>query len=106
MPTLLCFSEFVAMFGLLMVVLGCSRLHSTAVPYAVGSYIIAAYWSTASTSFANPAVTIARALADRFTGIRPPDAPLFITAQLAGALAATCLFRWLIPNLRLGQSSS
>jgi glycerol uptake facilitator-like aquaporin len=65
----------------------------------VGSYITAAYWFTASTSFANPAVTIARALSDTFAGIRPIDVPLFIAAQLAGGLAATLLFRWLVPSL-------
>ncbi|MGB6386880.1 MAG: MIP/aquaporin family protein [Terriglobales bacterium] len=94
-------SEFVATFGLLSVIWGCSRLRPSAVPYAVASYITAAYWFTASTSFANPAVTIARALSDTFAGIRPADVPLFIAAQLAGAFAATILFRWLIPNLRL-----
>jgi glycerol uptake facilitator-like aquaporin len=94
-------SEFVATFGLLSVIWGCSRLRPSAVPYAVASYITAAYWFTASTSFANPAVTIARALSDTFAGIRPADVPLFIAAQLAGAFAATTLFRWLVPNLRL-----
>ena len=69
------------------------------VPFAVASYITAAYWFTASTSFANPAVTIARVLSDTFAGIRPTDAPLFIVAQLAGALAATFLFAWLVPSL-------
>jgi glycerol uptake facilitator-like aquaporin len=64
-------------------------------PYAVASYITAAYWFTASTSFANPAVTIARAFSDNFAGIRPQDVPLFVAAQLGGALAATFLFRWL-----------
>ena len=92
-------SEFVATFGLLSVVWGCSRLRSGAVPFAVASYITAAYWFTASTSFANPAVTIARCLSDTFAGIQPADVPLFIGAQLAGALAATFLFRWLVPNL-------
>jgi glycerol uptake facilitator-like aquaporin len=91
-------SEFVATFGLLSV-WGCSRLRSGAVPFAVASYITAAYWFTASTSFANPAVTIARCLSDTFAGIQPADVPLFIVAQLTGALAATFLFRWLIPNL-------
>ena len=94
-------SEFVATFGLLSVIWGCSRLRSGAVPFAVASYITAAYWFTASTSFANPAVTIARCLSDTFAGIRPADVPLFIVAQLAGALAATLLFRWLVPNLPL-----
>ena len=92
-------SEFVATFGLLSVIWGCSRLRPGAVPFAVASYITAAYWFTASTSFANPAVTIARCLSDTFAGIQPADAPLFIAAQLIGALAATFLFRWLIPNL-------
>jgi glycerol uptake facilitator-like aquaporin len=87
-------SEFIATFGLLSVIWGCSRLRSGAVPFAVASYIIAAYWFTASTSFANPAVTIARSLSDTFAGIRPSDVPLFIAAQLAGAFAATFLFRW------------
>jgi glycerol uptake facilitator-like aquaporin len=93
------FSEFVATFGLLSVVWGCSRLRSNATPFAVASYITAAYWFTASTSFANPAVTIARSFSDTFAGIRPADAPFFIAAQFAGALAATFLFRWLAPNL-------
>jgi len=92
-------SEFVATFGLLSVIWGCSRFRSGATPFAVASYITAAYWFTASTSFANPAVTIARSLSDTFAGIRPADVPLFIVAQLAGALAATLLFRWLAPNL-------
>jgi glycerol uptake facilitator-like aquaporin len=93
------FSEVVATFGLLSVIWGCSRVRATAVPFAVGCYITAAYWFTASTSFANPAVTIARSLSDTFAGISPADAPLFIVAQLAGAVAATFLFRWLVPNL-------
>lgn len=93
------FSEFVATFGLLAVIWGCSRLRSSATAFAVGAYITAAYWFTASTSFANPAVTIARSLSDTFSGIRPVDAPGFIVAQIAGALAATLLFRWLIPAL-------
>ena len=93
------FSEFVATFGLLAVIWGCSRLRSNATAFAVGAYITAAYWFTASTSFANPAVTIARSLSDTFSGIRPADAPGFIVAQIAGAIAATLLFRWLIPAL-------
>lgn len=93
------FSEFVATFGLLSVIWGCSRRRSNAVPFAVAAYIAAAYWFTASTSFANPAVTLARALTDTFTGIRPVDVPGFIIAQLAGAGAATLLFRWLAPSL-------
>ena len=92
-------SEFVATFGLLSVIWGCSRLRSSVVPFAVGAYITAAYWFTASTSFANPAVTIARSLSDTFAGIRPSDVPLFILTQIVGALAATLLFRWLAPDL-------
>ena len=91
------FSEFVATFGLLAVVWGCGRLRAPAIPYAVGGYITAAYWFTASTSFANPAVTIARSASDTFAGIRPADAPGFIVAQLVGAAAATALFAWLVP---------
>ncbi len=87
----LVFSEFVATFGLLSVIRGCSRLRRSMVPVAVGSYITAAYWFTASTSFANPAVTIARSLTNTFSGIRPADAPLFIAAQLLGGLAASVL---------------
>ena len=90
-------SEFVATFGLLSVICGCVRHRPSAVPFAVGSYITAAYWFTASTSFANPAVTIARSLTNTFSGIRPADVAGFITAQLAGAFAATLLFRWLMP---------
>jgi glycerol uptake facilitator-like aquaporin len=89
-------SEFVAAFGLVLVIRGCSRFRSSAVPFAVGSYITAAYWFTASTSFANPAVTIARSLSDTFSGIRLADAPLFIAAQLAGALVSAWLFGWLL----------
>ena len=93
-------SEFVATFGLLATIWGCSRLRSaTVVPFAVAAYITSAYWFTASTSFANPAVTVARSLTDTFTGIRPADAPGFIIAQLLGAGAATLLFRWLVPTL-------
>jgi glycerol uptake facilitator-like aquaporin len=91
------FSEFVATFGLLAVIWGVARRRPTAVPFAVGAYITAAYWFTASTSFANPAVTLARAASDTFAGIRPADAPGFIIAQLVGAMAATALFRWLVP---------
>lgn len=93
-------SESIATFGLLAVIWGCARQRSTeAVAFAVGAYITAAYWFTASTSFANPAVTMARAASDTFAGIRPVDAPAFIVAQLVGAAAATALFRWLIPRL-------
>jgi len=92
------FSEFVATFGLLAVIWGCVRLRSAVVvPFAVAAYITAAYWFTASTSFANPAVTLARSMSDSFAGIRPADVPGFIVAQLLGAIAATLLFRWLVP---------
>lgn len=92
------FSEFVATFGLLAVIWGCARGHGpVVVPFAVAGYITAAYWFTASTSFANPAVTLARSASDTFAGIRPADAPGFIVAQLLGAAAATGLFRWLLP---------
>jgi len=93
------FSEFVAPFGLVAVIWGCSRRRSSAVPFAVAAYITAAYWFTASTSFANPAVTVARALSDTFAGIRPIDVPGFVVAQFVGAMAATVLFRWLVPAL-------
>jgi glycerol uptake facilitator-like aquaporin len=93
------FSEFIATFGLLSIIWGCARRRSAAVPFAVGSYVTAAYWFTASTSFANPAVTLARAASDTFAGIRPADVPGFIVAQFAGAAAATILFRWLVPSL-------
>ena len=93
------FSEFVATFGLVAVIWGCSRRRSPALPFAVAAYITAAYWFTASTSFANPAVTVARALSDTFAGIRPIDVPGFVLAQFVGAMAATLLFRWLVPAL-------
>jgi glycerol uptake facilitator-like aquaporin len=92
-------SEFVATFGLLSVIWGCSRRRPDAAPFAVGAYITAAYWFTASTSFANPAVTMARAASDTFAGIRPSDVPAFVIAQIIGAAAATALFRWLVPTL-------
>jgi glycerol uptake facilitator-like aquaporin len=91
------FSEFVATFGLLAIIWGCGRLRPQAVSFAVAAYIMAAYWFTSSTSFANPAVTLARSASDTFAGIRPADAPGFIVAQLAGAFGATILFRWLAP---------
>jgi glycerol uptake facilitator-like aquaporin len=90
-------SELVATFGLVAVILGCARRRPTAVPLAVGAYITAAYWFTASTSFANPAVTLARAHSDTFAGIRPIDAPGFVAAQLVGGAAATALLGWLVP---------
>ena len=93
------FSEMIATFGLLAVIRGCSRRRSAAVPYAVGAYITAAYWFTASTSFANPAVTLARAFTNAFPGIRLADVPLFVVGQAIGAASATVLFRWLVPSL-------
>ena len=89
-------SEAVATFGLLLVVWGCSRFRPAAVAYAVGAYIVAAYWFTASTSFANPAVTLARAASNTFAGIRPADVPAFVAAQLIGAGVATALWRWMV----------
>lgn len=102
------FSEFIATFGLMCVIWGCSRSRAEAVPVAVGAYITAAYWFTASTSFANPAVTIARCLSDTFAGIRPADVIPFIVAQVAGAIIATFLFRWLVPDLssRIEQATA
>ena len=94
------FSEFVATFGLLAVIWGCARHRPSSVAYAVGGYITAAYWFTASTSFANPAVTLARSMTNTFSGIRPADVAGFIAAQLIGAFAATLVFQGLIPALR------
>jgi glycerol uptake facilitator-like aquaporin len=91
------FAEAVATFGLLLVIWGCVRFKSPFTAFAVGGYIVGAYWFTASTSFANPAVTIARSLTDTFAGIRPLDVPGFIAAQFVGALGATALFNWLAP---------
>jgi glycerol uptake facilitator-like aquaporin len=92
--------EFVATFGLLTVIWGCVRSRTTATPFAVAAYIVGAYWFTSSTSFANPAVTVARSLSDTFAGIRPLDVAPFIAAELLGALAATALFAWLYPRAR------
>jgi glycerol uptake facilitator-like aquaporin len=89
------FAEFVATFGLLLTIFGCAARTPSAIPYAVGLYITAAYWFTASTSFANPAVTIARALSDTYAGIAPAGVLAFIAAQIAGALAASLLAGWL-----------
>ena len=97
-------SEFVATFGLLATILGCLRFRPDAVPYAVGLFITAGYWFTASTSFANPAVTVARTLTDSFSGIRPIDAPGFIAAQLVAALVVVPLFRWLHAEAAADQS--
>jgi glycerol uptake facilitator-like aquaporin len=91
-------SEFIATLGLVAVIVAASRAHVAVVAIGVGAYISAAYWFTASTSFANPAVTGARCLSDTFSGIRPADAPGFVLAQLAGGFAATMLFSWLMPS--------
>ena len=96
-----CFSEFIATFGLLAVIQSTAHYRAAITPLAVAAYITAAYWFTASTSFANPAVTLARAATDTFAGIRPLDAPGFIIAQLLGAGAATMLFRWLLAERRV-----
>jgi glycerol uptake facilitator-like aquaporin len=90
------FSEFVATFGLVLIIRGCSRFEPHWIPLAVASYIAAAYWFTASTSFANPAVTIARSLSDTFSGIRPADVLPFIAAQLCGGFFAALVFDWLV----------
>ncbi len=99
------FSEFVAAFGLMAVIWGCSKSRANMIPFAVAAYITAAYWFTASTSFANPAVTLARAFSNTFAGIRLQDVPGFVAAQFAGALAATALFRWLLPNMNDQQQN-
>jgi glycerol uptake facilitator-like aquaporin len=91
-------SEVIATFGLLSVIWSCSRRRRAALPFAVGAYITSAYWFTASTSFANPAVTLARAMTNTFAGIRPVDVPAFVIAQAVGAALATVLFRWLVPR--------
>jgi glycerol uptake facilitator-like aquaporin len=92
------FAEFVATFGLVLTILATRKARESAVAMSVGLYITAAYWFTASTSFANPAVTIARSFTDSFAGIRPVDAPLFIVAQLAGALVASAACLWLLAD--------
>lgn len=97
-------AEGVATFGLLLTIFGCGARTPAAVPYAVGLYITAAYWFTASTSFANPAVTIARALSNTFAGIAPAGAPMFIVAQLLGSLTAFALSRWMWPKLSASSS--
>ena len=100
------FSEVVATFGLLGVIAACSRLQANAVPLAVGGYIASAYWFTSSTSFANPAVTVARCITDTFAGIRPRDVAPFVLAQLVGATAAIVLFRWLVPRQVSAESGA
>jgi len=91
------FSEFLATLGLLLVIASCSRFQPSAIPFAVGAYIAGAYWFTSSTSFANPAVTLARSVTHTFTGIRPNDVPGFVLAQFLGAAASILLVKWLIP---------
>lgn len=103
LPQLL--SEAVATFGLLAVIWACSRKRAEVVPFAVAAWIVSAYWFTASTSFANPAVTLARSATDTFAGIRPRDVPGFVAAQLVGAALATVVFRWLTPALPAGAAN-
>ena len=93
-------SEFVATFGLLATIWGTVRTRPTAIPFAVGAYVTAGYWFTASTCFANPAVTLARSASNTFAGIRPADVGGFLVAQLLGAFVATALFAWLVPLRR------
>ncbi len=100
------FSEFIATFGLLLVIRLCARFSSEWLPFAVAGYIVAAYWFTASTSFANPAVTIARMLSDTFAGIRPVDVPGFIGAQLVGGFAAVIVSDWLIVRSSVARVAS
>jgi len=92
------FSECIATFGLILVIRSCARFERALLPFAVACYIVAAYWFTSSTSFANPAVTIARSLSDTFAGIRPADVPEFIAAQLVGGFSAVFVFDWLSPQ--------
>ncbi|MFZ6712530.1 aquaporin [Undibacterium sp. TC9W] len=96
-------SEFVASFGLIAVIISTSRSRPAATPFAVAAYITAAYWFTSSTSFANPAVTLARAASNSFAGIRPVDAPGFIIAQLLGAAVATLVFCWMHPTRAVAE---
>jgi glycerol uptake facilitator-like aquaporin len=96
-------AEFVATFGLVLTIFGCLKSRPEATPFAVGLFIVAGYWFTSSTSFANPAVTVARAMTDTFAGIRPVDAPAFIASQLAGAIAAALLSQWLFGPARERQ---
>jgi glycerol uptake facilitator-like aquaporin len=93
-------SESVATFGLLAVIFGCAKARPAGLPFAVAGYITAAYWFTSSTSFANPAVTIARSLTDTFSGIRPQDVPGFVGGQMVGAALATAIFGWLAPSTK------
>jgi len=97
------FSEAVATFGLVMTILGTLRWRPDRVSYAVGLFITAGYWFTASTSFANPAVTVARAFTDTFSGIHPPHVPAFIVAQLVGAMLAAGVMGWLLRRPAVGE---
>jgi glycerol uptake facilitator-like aquaporin len=99
------FAEGIATFGLLVTILTIARFRIEAIPFAVGLYITAAYWFTASTSFANPAVTIARALTNTFAGIAPANVPMFIIAQVLGALVAMALIQWLLKPERAPSGS-
>lgn len=98
--------EIIATFGLVATIFGCVRFRPEAVPFAVGLYITSAYWFTSSTSFANPAVTLGRAISDTFSGIRPLDAPVFIVMQLLGALAAVVVSNWLHRDPLPGRSQA
>lgn len=102
----LIWSEFVATFGLLLVIWGCVRARSAYVAFAVGAYIMGAYWFTSSTSFANPAVTLARSVSDTFAGIRPADVPAFLLAQLSAAAVAAFAFRWWFPVRTASQEAA
>jgi glycerol uptake facilitator-like aquaporin len=98
------FAEFIATFGLLLTIFGCVACAPATVAYAVGLYITSAYWFTASTSFANPAVTVARGFSDTFAGIAPTGIPMFIVAQLAGMLAAVIAAKWLWPRVAVSAA--
>ncbi|MBC3936817.1 aquaporin [Undibacterium rugosum] len=98
-------SEFLASFGLIGVIISTSRSRPAVTPFAVAAYITAAYWFTASTSFANPAVTLARAASNTFAGIYPGDVPAFIVAQCSGTVAANWLFSWLYPDAETTESA-
>jgi glycerol uptake facilitator-like aquaporin len=101
------YAEIVATFGLIAVISTCAKLNARAIPVAVGGYIAGAYWFTSSTSFANPAVTLARCFTDSFAGIRPRDVPGFVGAETLGAAVAFFLFRWLIaPRISAGSGAS
>jgi glycerol uptake facilitator-like aquaporin len=101
-----CLSEAIATFGLLMTIFGCAAREPDAAPYAIGAYIVAAFWFTASTSFANPAVTLARAYSDTFAGIAPSNVPGFVLAQCVGTLAAIALAPWLWKTVLVKPANS